>query len=94
MWMSAACSARRGREAANGWTTMRRAAKRNRVLVTGMRKGGDSDYHFRIVGNPASPFPPLILKMSLHEMQQWLRQMQTAPEEALRRERPRLRVVG
>ena len=82
------------RAAANGQRPMRRAAKRNRVLVTGMRKGGDSDYHFRIFGNRATPFPPLIIKMSLHEMQQWLHQMQSAPQTALRGERPRLRVLG
>lgn len=73
---------------------MGRPDKRKRVLVTGMRKGGDSDYHFRITGHPDSPFPPLVIKMSLHEMQQWLHQMQTAPQAALRGHRPRLRVVG
>jgi hypothetical protein len=72
---------------------MRRAAPAKRVLVTGRRKGGDAHYHFRIVGNPASAFPPLIIKMTLHEMQQWLRQMQTAPEGAARGTR-RLRVVS
>jgi hypothetical protein len=70
---------------------MRRADKSNRVLVTGMRKSGDADFHFRIFGNPASPFPPLIIKMSLLEMQQWLRQMQAAPDAA---RPPRLRVVS
>ena len=73
---------------------MRGAANGKRVLVTGMRKSGDADYHFRIVGNPASPFPPLIIKMSLNEMQQWLHEMQTAPESGARGERPRLRVLG
>jgi len=73
---------------------MRGNAKDKRVLVTGMRKSGDADYHFRIVGNPASPFPPLIIKMSLHEMQQWLHEMQTAPEGASPGERPRLRIVS
>ena len=73
---------------------MRRADKPNRVLVTGMRRSGDSDYHFRIVGNPASSFPPLLIKMSLHEMQQWLHEMQMAPEAPPKGERPRLRVVG
>jgi hypothetical protein len=73
---------------------MRRARKRTRVLVTGMRKGGDSDYHFKIVGNPASPFPPLLIKMSLHEMQDWLRQMQAEPDSGLHIGRHRLRVVG
>jgi hypothetical protein len=74
-------------------TAMRRAGKGNRVLVTGMRKGGDSDYRLKIFGNPASPFPPLLIKMSLHEMQQWLHQTQAAPD-AARGQRPRLRVVG
>ncbi len=65
-----------------------------RVLVTGMRKSGDSSYHFKIFGDSASRFPPLIIKMSLHEMQQWLHQMQSAPEAALRSGRPGLRVLG
>lgn len=73
---------------------MRRPDPRKRLLVTGVRKGGDKDFHFRITGNPGSPFPPLVMKMSLRDMQQWLRQMQTAPRPASRGSRPRLRVVG
>ena len=73
---------------------MPRPGNNKRVLVTGMRKSGDTDYHFKIFGNPASAFPPLILKMSLHEMQQWLHQTQTAPEAGRRSDRPRLRVLG
>lgn len=64
------------------------------VLVTGMRKAGESDYHFKITGRPDSPFPPLVIKMSLHEMQQWLHQMQTAPQLVTRGGRPRLHVVS
>jgi len=69
-------------------------SKPARMLVSGMRKSGDSSYHFKIFGNPTSNFPPLIIKMSLHEMQQWLHQMQSAPEAAPRRGPPGLRVVG
>ena len=54
-------------------------APRKRLLMTGVRKGGDADYDFRIVGDPASQFPPLVLKMTLHELQQWLRHAQPPP---------------
>ncbi|MCH8077597.1 MAG: hypothetical protein IIC13_10765 [SAR324 cluster bacterium] len=47
--------------------------------MTGIRKSGEADFHFKINGNPASQFPPLILKMTLHEMQQILREQQAAP---------------
>ena len=73
---------------------MKRAAQGNRVLVIGVRKRGDADYRFKIFGHATSVFPPLIIKMSLHEMQQWLRQMQTARESAPQEGRPRLRVLG
>lgn len=73
---------------------MARTSKANRVLVTGVRKRGDADFHFKIFGDPASRFPPLILKMSLHEMQQWLHEMQRAPDVAARHAAPRMRVVG
>jgi hypothetical protein len=72
---------------------MRKENKSNRVMMTGVRKGGEPDYHFKIFGNDASQFPPLMLKMSLHEMQQWLREMQTLPTQALQG-RHRLRSVG
>ena len=74
---------------------MRRSEKQNRVLMTGIRKGGDADYEFKIFGNPASQFPPLIIKMSLLDLQQWLRQMQAAPAGSLReRNASRLRPAG
>lgn len=50
-----------------------------KLIVTGIRKSGEADFHFKINGNPASQFPPLILKMTLHEMQQILREQQAAP---------------
>ncbi len=54
-----------------------------KLIVTGIRKSGESDFNFRIHGNPASLFPPLILKMTLHEMQQMLHEQQSAiPEPA------------
>ena len=49
-----------------------------KLIVTGIRKSGESDFNFRIHGNPVSPFPPLILKMTLHEMQQMLHEQQAA----------------
>ena len=64
-----------------------------RVLMTGMRKAGAADYVLKVYGNPASPFPPLLIKMSLHELQRWLQEMQSAPL-AHRGERPRLRIVS
>jgi len=73
---------------------MGRAAPRTRVLMTGVRKGGDTDYHFKIFGNASSAFPPLIVKMSLLEMQQWLRQLRDARERAQQDIRPRLRVIS
>ena len=45
-----------------------------KLIVTGIRKSGEPDFNFRIHGNPASQFPPLILKMTLLEMQQMLRE--------------------
>ncbi len=50
-----------------------------RVLMTGVRRAGGEDYELTIFGNAASAFPPLILKMSLHEMQDWLRDTQVPP---------------
>ena len=67
---------------------------KNRVFMTGIRKGGDPDFQFTIFGNPASKFPPLILKMSLHEMQQWLREMREDPSQPHGEDRHRLHSIG
>lgn len=67
--------------------------KGKRVLMTGMRKAGTADYELKVYGNAASAFPPLLVKMSLHELQCWLHEMQPAPL-AQRGPRPRLRIVG
>ncbi len=73
---------------------MARKAKKKQVLMTGIRRGGESDFEFTINGNPASRFPPLILKMTLHEMQQWLHQTRQAPPESGKGEGAHLRLVG
>lgn len=67
--------------------------QRRRVLITGMRKAGTDAYNLKVYGNPASAFPPLLIKMSLHELQQWLHELQTVPPPD-RGERPRLRIVS
>lgn len=58
--------------------TQQAGQEARKLIVTGIRKSGESDFNFRIHGNPASQFPPLILKMTLHEMQQMLHEMQSA----------------
>lgn len=65
-----------------------------KLVVTGIRKSGESDFNFRIHGNPASQFPPLILKMTLHEMQQMLREQQTLPAKPVKDGRAVLRLVS
>lgn len=64
-----------------------------RTLVTGVRRGGASDYELKVHaahGSTVPSFPPLLIKMSLHDMQQWLHEMQSAPADCDRR---RLRIV-
>lgn len=72
---------------------VRKAGKKKKVLMTGIRRGGETDYEFTINGNPSSQFPPLILKMTLHEMQQWLHETRQTPDSG-KVEGPHLRLVG
>ncbi|MEE8433604.1 MAG: hypothetical protein V3S64_02340 [bacterium] len=65
-----------------------------KLIVTGIRKSGESDFHFKIDGNPASQFPPLILKMTLHEMQQMLREQQAVPPQPAKDGRAALSLVS
>ena len=43
-----------------------------RTLITGIRQAGDSRFVFKIRGNPASKFPPVVLHTSLGELRKWL----------------------
>jgi len=61
--------------------------------MTGMRKKGEKDFRFSIRGNAAQQFPPLLLKMTLHELQQLLHAQQSVPENE-GKQAPRLRAVG
>ena len=59
----------------------KQAEDKSQVLMTGVRRGGEPDFRFRIHGNPASQFPPLVMKMTLHELQQWLHETKAGPVE-------------
>ena len=79
----------------HGAATKNRAGQEAKnLIVTGIRKGGESDFHFKIHGNPASQFPPLILKMTLHEMQQMLREQQALPPKPAKDGRATLSLVS
>ena len=67
--------------------------EKNQLVMSGIRKGGESDFEIKISGDPASQFPPLILRMTLHEMQQWLVDTRTPPE-PVPGKRPSLRLVS
>ena len=69
-------------------------ARKKHPLIAGVRHAGEPEFQFKIFGNPASQFPPLLLKMSLVELQQWLRHLNDTPPEALRERPARLRPVG
>ncbi len=73
---------------------MARTEDGKHMMMTGTRKSGEADFEFTIYGNPASQFPPLIMKMSLIEMQEWLREMRTTPPAPDGRNRHRLRLLG
>lgn len=73
---------------------MARTEISKRMMMTGTRKSGEADFEFTIYGNAASQFPPLIMKMSLIEMQEWLREMRTTPPASGNRDRRRLRLLG
>jgi len=83
-----------GVKSKRGGTRKKAATAAKKLMVTDVRKGGDSDVHFEINGNPASQFPPLILKMTLHEMQQLLHQQQSAPPKNAKDGRAALRLVS
>ena len=68
--------------------------EKNQLVMSGIRKGGESDFEIRISGNPASQFPTLILKMTLHEMQQWLVEMRHTPPKPAPGQKPSLRLVS
>lgn len=53
-----------------------------KALVTGVRLAGESEFQVTIHGNPASPFPPMNLRMSLLELQKWLKHINPAPSDA------------
>lgn len=73
---------------------MRQKDGTNRMMMTGIRKRGEENFHFKIFGNASSQFPPLILKMSLHEMQEWLREMRQSPAQPGDGSRAGLRLVS
>ena len=75
-------------------TNHRAGEEAKKLIVTGIRKSGESDFHFKIHGNPASQFPPLLLKMTLHEMQQLLREQQAVPPKPARDGRAALSLVS
>ena len=83
-----------GVKSKKGGTRQKAETAAKKLMVTGVRKGGESDFHFEIHGNPASQFPPLILKMTLHEMQQWLHEQQSAPPNTTKHRRATLRLVS
>lgn len=72
---------------------MKTRATRKHPLIAGVRHAGEPEFQFKIFGNPASQFPPLLLKMSLVELQQWLHQLNAKPPEALQERPVRLRPV-
>jgi hypothetical protein len=73
---------------------MKNRSPRKRLVMAGIRHGGDPEYQFTIHGNAASRFPPLLLKMSLIELEQWLHHLNAEPAEALQDRPRRLRPVG
>ena len=73
---------------------MARTEESKHMMMTGTRKSGEADFEFTIYGNAQSQFPPLIMKMSLHEMQEWLREMRNAPPGPDSKTRRRLRLLG
>ncbi len=73
---------------------MARTENGKHVMMTGTRKSGEADFEFTIYGNATSQFPPLIMKMSLLEMQEWLREMRNAPPAPEGRNRRRFRLLG
>lgn len=73
---------------------MARTEVGKRMMMTGTRKSGEADFEFTIYGNAASQFPPLIMKMSLIEMQEWLREMRATPPASGNTKRRRMRLLG
>ena len=73
---------------------MGREARENRVLITGMRRSGESEYDIRIRGEAPTRFPPLQVRMTLGDLRSWLQQMRPLPDTDPTARPAPLRIVG
>ncbi|MBI4083698.1 MAG: hypothetical protein HY423_13920 [Candidatus Lambdaproteobacteria bacterium] len=64
-----------------------------RLLMTGIRPGGETRYACRIHPNAESPFPPLLIHATLRELRQWIEHRHATPSGPRALSRPVLRLV-